>query len=89
MAVLTIILLLSCHANVFFLNLILNPKAEFVDGKQETKVLFVEIERSVHEGQSVLCLAVFCYHFIFVFSAGGQQIGRYKALAVLQSVIMG
>lgn len=46
---------------------ILNPKVEFIDGKQKAKILFVEIERSVHEGQREFCLAVLLLPFYFCF----------------------
>lgn len=85
-----------CHVMLiyFFLSFILNRKVEFVDGKQEAKFLFVEIERSVCEGQDVFCMAVLlllpCF---FAVLEGSKMTGIKKALAsfilYLQPVIMG
>ena len=72
-------LLLSCHANVFFLNFISNPIVEFVDGKQEARgSVCGNRKECTLRGRVCFAWQFLCYHFVFVFSAGGQQIGRCK-----------
>lgn len=43
------------------------PKLNLLMENKKQNVLFVEIERSVHEGQSVFCLAVLLLPFCFCF----------------------
>lgn len=95
MTILTIIFLLPCQANVFFLNFILNSKVEFVDGKQEAKGSVCGHRKECTWGaQCVLLGSSFAtILFLFLVLEGSKLAGVNKALAslilYLQSVIMG
>ena len=78
MPVLPISLLLSCHTNVFFLNFILNPTGEFVDGKQEAKVSVCANWKECMWGAGCVLHDSSFATTMFFCSAGGQQSGRCK-----------
>lgn len=85
-------LLLSCHANVFFLNFISNPIVEFADGKQETRGSACGNRKECTWGAGCVLLGSSWATILFLVLEGSKLAGVNKALAsfilYLQSVIM-
>ena len=77
----------------FSLTLFQIPWLKFLMENKTQEVLFVQIERSVHEGQTVFCLAVLELRFWFLFLVLEGSKSASKALVsfilFLQSVTMG